>query len=98
MPKLHYVKKAAKNYKAHGIKKGMPYYWWKFPRAPKQYSLTKPRRSQLTRSAFVGAMMDLEDEFLELEGGEPIDVRDGLENLASEVASLGEETEGSLAS
>lgn len=59
MPRVHHVKKARKDNPA--AKKGEPYYWWKFRYRGKQYSRTRPRRSQLTQSGFLGAIYDLED-------------------------------------
>ena len=63
MTKLHYVRRAFRTYRGTGVKKGMPYFWWKFSYKKKQYSLVRPKRSQLTRSVFLGAMMDLEDTY-----------------------------------
>jgi hypothetical protein len=62
MTKLHFVKSAKKTRRRYGIRRGHSYYWWQFYRCDKQYSLTRPRRSQyMTRSPFLRAMMDLED-------------------------------------
>ena len=59
--KASYVKRARKDYPAHNIKRGESYWWWKFNFAPKQVSKTRPRRSQLTRSDFWGAIYDMQD-------------------------------------
>ena len=65
MARLNVVKKSRKDYPEHGIKKGDMYYWWKFRFGGVQKSLTKPRRSQLTQSDFLGQVYDLEDEMNE---------------------------------
>lgn len=62
MAKANYVKAARKDYPEHGIKKGEPYWWWRLYKRAKRYSKTKPRRSQLTGSEFLGDVYDLEDE------------------------------------
>jgi hypothetical protein len=46
---------------------GDSYYWWAFKNGPKQYSINKPRRSQLTRSEFLSGLYELEDEIAEYE-------------------------------
>jgi len=65
MARLHFVKKARKDYPQYGIKKGDSYYWWKFRYGPKRMSMTRPRQSQLTQSEFLstvyGVQEDLED-------------------------------------
>lgn len=63
MPRLHYVRKAQKDNPA--VAKGQPYWWWKFPYRPKQYSATRPRRSQLTQSDKLGRIYDVEDDAAE---------------------------------
>ena len=59
--RLHHVKKARKTYRGTGVKKGCEYWWWSFKFGPRHMSLTKPPRSRLTRSAFLGTIWDLED-------------------------------------
>jgi len=44
-----------------GIPKGSEYYWWKFRRGGMHYSLTPPKRSQLTQSAFFATVYNIED-------------------------------------
>ena len=66
MARVHYVKAAAKNHLALGIKKGEAYYWWKADRfSPKRVSRTPPRRSQTMssdkKSRVVAAQENLED-------------------------------------
>ena len=50
MPRVHYIKKALKDNSA--VKKGEPYYWWKFRYGGKRKSATRPRPSQLTQSKY----------------------------------------------
>jgi hypothetical protein len=58
MPRVHYVKKAAKDNPA--VKKGEPYYWWKFRYGGKRYSAIRPRESQLTQSKWSEALSAME--------------------------------------
>lgn len=60
MPRVTKVKSARKDNPV--CKKGETYYWWKFKNSPKSYSLTYPRPSQLTRSAYYGALYDLQEQ------------------------------------
>lgn len=59
MARAKFVKKARKDNPI--CKKGESYYWWKFRFGGKKYSLTPPSRSQLTQSAFLGQLYDLQD-------------------------------------
>lgn len=61
MARVHFVKKARKNYPDSDIKKGDSYYWWKFRYGGKQKSKTQPRQSQLTQSEFLGTIYDISD-------------------------------------
>lgn len=60
MPRVHTVKKAAKDYPEHGIAKGDTYYWWEFRYGGKRMSKTPPRASQLTQSKMSGAYAAME--------------------------------------
>ena len=62
MPRVTHVKKAQKDNSV--CKAGESYYWWKFRYGGKHYSLTYPKRSQLTQSDFLSQMYDIEDEQL----------------------------------
>lgn len=66
MARAHEVKKAAKDYPQHGIKKGEPYWWWSFMQGgrggPKHYSKTRPKPSQLTQSEFWSAVHVLQED------------------------------------
>ncbi len=64
MPRVTHVKKARKDNPV--CKAGESYYWWKFRYGGKRYSLTRPRPSQLTQSAYFGglrALCELHVEF-----------------------------------
>ena len=61
MPRVTHVKKARKDVPGSDIKKGESYYWWKFRFGGKRVSRTAPRRSQLTNSAHLGQLYDMED-------------------------------------
>lgn len=55
MPKIHYVRRANKTKRKHGIRKGAEYWWWYCRpsgklRGLKMYSPTPPKNSQLTLS------------------------------------------------
>lgn len=58
MAKVHFVKKAAKDNPAAGIKKGESYYWWQLYKRPKQFSKTRPKPSQLTGSEYRQQVME----------------------------------------
>lgn len=79
MPKVHFVKKARKDY--GDIKKGESYYWWKFRYVGKSRSKTQPTRRQLTRSEFWVSVYDLQDE---------ISNCDSLDNLSEIVERIRE--------
>ncbi len=59
MVRVHKVLKARKDNPA--VKKGEPYFWWKFMHAPKQYSAKFPSRSRLTQSDKLARIYDAED-------------------------------------
>lgn len=64
MPRVTHVKKSLKPVPQLGLPAGSSYYWWKFKKGGKRYSLTPPKRSQLTQSAFYGALYDLQDDVI----------------------------------
>jgi chromosome segregation ATPase len=61
MARANFVAKARKDNRV--ALKGESYYWWKFRYGGKQYSKTRPHRSQLTQSAFYSQLWQLEDDF-----------------------------------
>lgn len=93
MPRVHKVKKARKAYPEDGIAKGDSYYWWKFRYGGKRRSKTYPRRSQLTQSAFLSAIYDIEEDLGNLAAEDGDDLLAQLEDLASRIRELGEEAQ-----
>lgn len=89
MTRAHFVKAAAKDYPDAGIKKGEPYYWWKFKarygNSPRRMSKTRPRPSQLTQSDYLGQALALQEriEDLELNDSLPGEVESVIEDLRS---------------
>lgn len=83
MPRVHFVKKARKNY--GDIKKGESYYWWKFRYCAKSRSKTAPKPSQLTRSEFWGTIYDIQEELSGVED------RDQLDEIVSRIRELADE-------
>jgi hypothetical protein len=77
-----------------GIKKGQSYYWWKFKRGGKHYSLTPPRASQLTQSAFYGTLYDIGDRIAALTADS--DLPGEIESIAEDIRELGNECQSSL--
>lgn len=98
MARLHHVKKARRDYKEHGIRKGESYFWWKFRFGGKRMSKTRPRRSQLTQSEFMATMMDAEDDLAATvqDFNDSHDFKalaDALEELSERIRTTGEEQE-----
>ncbi len=87
MPKVHHVKRAQKDYKSFGIKKGDSYYWWKFNFGPKIKSKTAPKPSQLTRSEFLGTVAEIEEELTGCSD------KDSLNDIIIKIRELAEEQE-----
>lgn len=100
MPRVHFVKSARKAQKAHGIKKGDSYYWWKFRYGGKRVSKTMPRSSQLTQSEFLGEMYSIQEEFDDISrDGSPSDVASEINACAEridEVVSTLEDKQSNL--
>ena len=91
MPKVNYVKAAAKD---HGhIKKGQPYYWWKFRYGGKHTSLTRPRASQLTQSEFIGAVLSLQERVEDSSPSTVEDFESERDDIISELENLRDETQ-----
>ena len=63
------------------IAKGQSYYWWQFMNGGKNFSLTYPKRSQLTQSGFLSQLYDLEDKI----GSFSADNKDDFDSFKSEV-------------
>lgn len=87
MPRVHFVKKARKDNPA--VKKGEPYYWWKFRYGGKRFSATPPRQSELTQSEFLSQLWDLQETAIE--EGQCGDIADQIEEIAAQVGELAAE-------
>lgn len=81
MPRVQHVKSARKDNPV--CKKGGSYYWWKFRYGGKRYSLTYPKASQLTQSAYYSALYDLQEQ---VENAAPENA-DDFEALRDEIAA-----------
>jgi predicted ribosome quality control (RQC) complex YloA/Tae2 family protein len=96
MPRVHHVKKARKDNPA--VKAGESYYWWKFRFGGKRYSKTRPRRSQLTGSAFLSELWEIEDTlddvFKDLVSQEEIE--EARDEIVSQLENMLEECQSSL--
>ena len=95
MPRVTHVKKARIDNPV--CKQGEPYYWWKFRFGGKRYSSTPPKASQLTQSAYYGALYGLTEN---LEGELPPENESDFDtmrdDLASQLQEIGEECQTSL--
>ncbi len=96
MARAHFVKSARKSYKAHGIKKGESYWWWKFNRQPKQYSKTEPTRSQLTQSGFLQTLYGIEDDIAAFDVDSKERFDDEKQMILSSIEELKDECQSSL--
>lgn len=96
MPRVTFVKSARKDNPV--AKKGESYYWWKFRFGGKRFSLTYPKRSQLTQSAYFGTLYDLADmiEDYEIVPGEMDTVESLRDEVEGELDSLRDECQESL--
>jgi hypothetical protein len=85
MARAHQVRRAQKDYPDHGIKKGEPYWWWKFMvggrGGPKHYSKTQPKPSQLTQSEFLGELYSIQEDV------EAAKAEEGLEDVRDDAVS-----------
>lgn len=83
MPIVHFVNKARKDNPV--VKAGGSYYWWKRYGGPKQYSLTRPERWQLTGSLFLSTFWQIQDGLSdEYDEGDAGGLVDELNDLLSE--------------
>lgn len=95
MARVHFVKKARKNYPHDGIKKGESYYWWAFRYGGKHKSKTMPKQSQLTGSEFLSTVYSFQEELEEgtfeatAEGLE--EAKDERDRIVDELRSLADE-------
>ncbi len=90
MPRVHYVKKARKDNSA--VKKGEPYYWWKFRYAGKRCSRTRPRPSQLTQSDKLARYYEAQEAIEDTDAhGDIQELIDTLNEQAEDIRVIGEE-------
>jgi hypothetical protein len=91
--RVHEVKKSRVAYP--GIPLGSHYYWWKFAYRDAIRSLTRPKPSQLTQSAFVSEALSIQEDMEALGTG---DVRDGIDlsDYCDRIRELGEQASDSL--
>ena len=97
MPKVTHVKAAQRDNPV--CRKGESYYWWSFRFGGKHYSLTYPRRSQLTQSDFLSQMYDIEDEVIagfNNAGHSLEELRSMVEDAMEQIRALGEECDEKL--
>ncbi len=88
MPRV-YERKAAKDYPRFGITKGQTYFDWTMKTGPRsslnRKSLTRPRQSQLTMSAFLSGYYGI------MESVEDATTLEDLGSIAEDLRNLGEE-------
>ena len=99
MPRVHFVKKARKDYPEFGIKKGDSYYWWKFRYGGIYKSKTQPRPSQLTQSEFLSTIYAIVEEIQDVtidDFNSIEELKEFIEEKAEEIRTLGEEQEDKL--
>lgn len=89
MARIH-TRKAAKDYPAHGIKKGDTYYYVQIKTGPRSSrtirSLTRPKRWELTSSDFYRQLWPIEDE-----GFDAVSEASDLHDIAEQLRDLGSE-------
>jgi hypothetical protein len=97
MARANYVAHAQKDNCA--VKKGEPYWWWKFRHGGKHYSANRPRASQLTQSEYLSTIYacqeNLEDSVAEVRKGKLTldELADACDEQAEEVRTAGSECE-----
>ena len=100
MVRANFVKKARKDYPEHEIKKGEPYYWWKFNFSKvRHFSKVHlhPTRVQLTNPGFLQAVYVIEDRICELQFACTwYSIEGDIEDIISEIESLKDECEERL--
>ena len=94
MPRVTFVKKARKDNPV--CKRGESYFWWKFRYGGKRYSLTRPRPSQLTQSAYFGTIYGMQEGIEDYSVEDVDDFETLKEDITSQVDDLRDETQGSL--
>jgi hypothetical protein len=95
MPRVNFVKAARKDNPI--CKKGESYYWWKFRYGGKRYSLTRPRPSQLTQSAYYSSIRSLAEQIGDHSTPDDNDELTAFrDEIKDEIESIRDECQGSL--
>lgn len=94
MPRVTYVKKARKDNPV--CKRGESYFWWKFRYGGKRYSLTRPKQSQLTQSAYFSTLYGMTEAITEYELADSDDWETLKEDISMQLQDLQSETQDSL--
>lgn len=77
------------------IAAGESYYWWAFKNGPKHYSKKEPKPSQLTQSAYLATIYDLQDRMANIRENvsDADSLQTELEDIKSEIETLRDEQE-----
>lgn len=94
MPRVHFVKKARKDYLNFGIKKGDSYYYWEFRYGGVHKSKVRPRPSQLTQSEFLGTVYSIQEQIEDLSTDE--DFQSFIDGLVEELETLRDDCDDKL--
>jgi len=96
MPRVTHVKKARKARPEHSIEVGDSYYHWSFAFGPTCYSKEYPKPWELTQSAFLQSLYQLQDRISNLTAESIDDLQSQVEEITSEIENLGSECQDSL--
>jgi hypothetical protein len=95
MPRVHKVERARKARPSAGIAVGDTYYYWtfrnRFGKGTRCFSKTYPKQSQLTRSEYLGRLVEIEERIEELTADATLEETVG--EIAGSLRELGEEQE-----
>jgi hypothetical protein len=98
MPRVNSVKRARKEFTTTEdrvlIKKGDPYYYWKFRHGGYRTSSVFPKPQQLTQSGYKIAIYDLSDRISTMSADE--NIANDIQELIDEIQNLKDEQEESL--
>lgn len=90
MPRVTHVKKARKDNRV--CKKGESYFWWKHAFGSKQFSLTRPKPSQLTQSDKLSQLYEAQEALDVLQcHEEPDELASQINEIASTVEAVKDE-------
>lgn len=93
MTRAHFVLKARKDNSV--CKAGESYWWWKFRHGGKRFSLTQPRSSQLTQSAYYSTIRSI-CEGIDDWTGNAEDLETLRDELVAQLQDAGEECQESF--